>query len=210
MPEKPLVIMKRSSVNWERWARADGRRDVFVRFFLDIPEGGGILWTVLQWGRAMHFQSKNYKCAPAAAANVMEAICDGGVSVEEMARLCHTSQWEGTNHKKLMRGIRKRGFRVKEIDSFYKKRALQSLFKFLSFTPVILCVDNDQHWIAALAKTGHPKTGERAIIFDSARTVSNKRKHGVHVLSASRLAARWVNDDGEYYGIVVFSKRKSG
>lgn len=158
----------------------------------------------------MHFQPKNYKCGPTAAVNIIEVISDEDVSIEEMTRLCGTTQRDGTDHKKLKRGFRKKGFKVREINTFYKKRALKSLFKFLSHTAVALCVDNDKHWVAATSKTGLPKTeaGERVIIFDSTRTASNRRKHGTHVLSGSQLAARWVNEDGEYYGIVVFPKHK--
>jgi ABC-type bacteriocin/lantibiotic exporter with double-glycine peptidase domain len=138
-------------------------------------------------------QSKNYWCGIASIANALEVL---GIrrSQREIAKLCDVNAEHGTDETEMKRALLANLMTVDEWHGTDEAEAMYWLMTSLTpyGAPVILCVDNDEHWVTVIGTCG-----KRLIVFDPSRN------HGIEVHDASTLAARWVNSDGVYYGIGV-------
>ncbi len=148
----------------------------------------------------MRAQRKSHWCGIAAIANALEVL---GIkrSQREIARLCHVTPEAGTNETEMKRALLANGMDVDEWpdpeaeagDCYTADQStLWVRHCLVNGLPVVLCVDNDEHWVTAIGLCG-----DNFLLFDPARNT------GVEVHNAPSLATRWVNDDGVYYGLGV-------
>lgn len=150
----------------------------------------------------MKYQKTNYTCGPAALSNALRYF---GIAIEEEEIKPKTkTDKEGTDDYDLMAGIKKLGFIPKEISTKKPGEAYALLTTILKTNPVILAVDEDEHYVAAIGLAGG-----RPICFDSDGEDKEVRKEmGVLVYSEEDLLERWKNKEGEFYGIVIYRSMK--
>lgn len=68
---------------------------------------------------------------------------------------------------------------------------------------VVICIDNYQHWVAAIGVCG-----EQVIVADPSGSQRNMHENGVHSLGRVELLRRWQHRNrGEHYGIALGRKR---
>jgi ABC-type bacteriocin/lantibiotic exporter with double-glycine peptidase domain len=80
-----------------------------------------------------------------------------------------------------------------------KLKAIEWLDDALHAGPVILSVENGNHWVAVVGKAV-----DRYIVVDSTNTKRNLKENGIHVLSKKELLRQWYNKtDRLLYGIAV-------
>lgn len=130
-------------------------------------------------------------CGPASLSNALAAQ---GIArtQDECAAMCKTTATDGTPPKRLLAAIMAVGRKGVVI----KERRADVAITFLAHwldrgRPVILCVDQGQHWVAAVGMLG-----ERILVADSADNDL--------VLSYSReeLLKRWA-EGKSFWGVVV-------
>jgi ABC-type bacteriocin/lantibiotic exporter with double-glycine peptidase domain len=137
-------------------------------------------------------QRKGYWCGIASIANALEVL---GIrrTQREIAKLCDVSEDAGTDETEMKRALMANGVAV---DEWHEDCPDQSELWVRHCTangwPAILCVDSDEHWVTVIGLCG-----ERYLLFDPARNT------GIEVHDKVSLNARWVNDDGVYYGLGV-------
>lgn len=138
----------------------------------------------------MRMQDTAANCGPAALSNALDAM---GIkrSQDECAALCKTTATEGTSPKKLLAAITAVGRKGIVIKERRTSVALAFLEGALSRgRSVVLCVDNDSHWVAAVGLLG-----DRVLVADSADNDL------VLSYDLAGLAKRW--GEGRYYGIAL-------
>jgi ABC-type bacteriocin/lantibiotic exporter with double-glycine peptidase domain len=142
-------------------------------------------------------QAKSYWCGLASIANALEVL---GIrrSQREIDRLCHVSPEAGCDEVEMKRALLANGCDVDEWPGIDCDTALRWVDGCMGDgMPVILCVDDDEHWVTVIGTCG-----PRYIVFDPSRNA------GIEVHSPPSLAARWVNAAGDYYGLGVSLKAK--
>jgi hypothetical protein len=141
----------------------------------------------------MKFQADQASCGAAAMSNALSAM---GVSrtEAECAALCGTST-DGTSAKGLLRGLRL----VEGLDPSAFREARQDVAILRLYAalhqgrPVILCVDQDEHWVAAVGLLAG-----RVLVVDSA---DNEL---VVSYLAGALAVRWGGPGTKpYFGVIL-------
>jgi ABC-type bacteriocin/lantibiotic exporter with double-glycine peptidase domain len=140
----------------------------------------------------MKHQRKSFWCGIASIANALECL---GIkkTQREIARLCDVNPAAGTDETEMKRALLACG--ITEIDEACWTAlgpALAGLHVWAAAGPVILCVDNDEHWVTVIGKCS-----ASFVVFDPSRN------HGVEVYKPLELAARWGNIDGQYYGLAL-------
>lgn len=149
----------------------------------------------------MRYQRMPYTCGPAAISNALK--CFGHHYREStVVKHCKTSVESGTDENRLMEGIRSLGWQATEMQFKNGKEAYRFLCQIVSHSPAIICVDKDQHWIAAIGRTGR-----RVIVVDSKNTEANYKENGTHVPSPAELIARWRSPENIYYGIIIHRRK---
>lgn len=139
----------------------------------------------------MRMQDTAANCGPASLSNALAAL---GLahSQAECAQMCKTTATDGTSPKGLMAGMKAVGRQPKVLNERKGATAALWLDHFLrAGLPVVLCVDQGEHWVAAVGILG-----ERVLVADPA---DNEL---VLTYTRSGLVARWENK-GRYYGIVL-------
>lgn len=150
----------------------------------------------------MRFQRKFWTCGPAAVVNAARAL---GLRIAEsrIASIAGTNEKDGTDDGPLIEGIRGVGLTAKSLNT--EDRGAAWAFVRSSVNdghPVILCVDDYQHWITVIGVIG-----DRVIIADSTNTEKNRKENGIHSLSRSDLLKRWKNKKLlEFFAIAVGRK----
>lgn len=135
-------------------------------------------------------QRKGYWCGIASIANALEVL---GIrrTQRSIAKLCDVRPEVGTDETEMKRALLANGCDVDEWSDTSMYHALMWAGGCVdSGRPVILCVDNDEHWVTVIGLCG-----TRFIVFDPSRN------SGIEIHEESSLAARWVNADGVYYGL---------
>lgn len=140
------------------------------------------------------YQTNRASCGPAALSNALEAL---GIARTEAELITLTGQnANGTSPRQIIRAIKAIGegtrgdvFKVSKPDE-----AVVALWHCISERgrPVILCVDEHEHWVAC---TGY--LGQRFLVVDSAEVGL------VFYYTGEELIERWEGPKGGYYGIVV-------
>lgn len=140
----------------------------------------------------MRLQDAQHNCGPAALSNALAAL---GLlhSQTECSELCKTNATDGTSPKGLISAARQLG---RQPHALSEKRGVVAMLyldaHLRAGRPAVLCVDNDEHWVAAIGLLG-----ERILVADPA---DNEL-----VLSYTRagLLARWCSKTGRHYGVVL-------
>lgn len=139
----------------------------------------------------MRMQDTAANCGPASLSNALAAV---GIarSQAECETLCKTSGTDGTSIRGLTGGIKALGRVPITLNERRFDVALLRLVSHLAGgRPAVLCVDKNEHWVAAV---GH--IGTRILIADPA---DNEL---VLSLAADELKARWGHGN-RFYGVVV-------
>lgn len=142
----------------------------------------------------MRFQSNRSSCGPAALHNALAAL---GIarSEDELIKLCKQKP-SGTSLQGLLGAMKSIPGVLGEPTKWRnEKDAVVGVWYYISERgrPLILCVDNWDHWVAC---TGH--LGTRFAVVDSADNAL------VTYYTGPELCNRWAHKDRSgYYGIVV-------
>lgn len=153
----------------------------------------------------MKFQKDSYSCGVYAVMNA--AKCFGiDLKRRDITKYSKTTRENGTSEKGILKALDGNGM-VGEDFTFDKSEA-QDAFELLDevlagpcVNPVILSVDNDNHWCTLIGKIGN-----KYILFDSDRSKYNKEENGIHVISQSELDNYWKSQRSKYYCIIVDQK----
>ena len=135
----------------------------------------------------MRYQSRYFTCGPATLYNVFQFY---GKDVPEDE--CCEFSVKGTSMRQLIAGIEKHGFNyevLKTRDSFKAYQWLDTSIRLGS--PVILCVDNWEHWMACIGKCG-----DKWVVADTGDLEL------VVYPTIEELMERWKHDN-RYYAIAV-------
>lgn len=130
-------------------------------------------------------------CGPASLSNALQAV---GVirSQAECETLCRTSGTDGTSIKGLQSGIKAVGrYPVALNERRYDVARLRLRDALVWGQAAVLCVDQNEHWVAAVGLIGH-----RILIADPA---DNEL---VLSLAIDELKARWGHGN-RYYGVIL-------
>jgi hypothetical protein len=158
---------------------------------------------------ALSKQPDEYSCGPTCVSNAVYLLGNNEVTFEEIKQACGTRWWNGTDESGLRRGLRKLGYEGIEQQWSHqsdKKNALLWLRdQHAENHPVILCVDNFNHWVLAAGST------EKSIfVLDP---YGGHKGATTSIYSRTALLRRWWSVDKEkkvgcYYGIAVTPRNK--
>ena len=153
----------------------------------------------------MRFQTTGYNCGPNAVDNALEAYGEHYRDEEATMRLCRTTS-RGTGEIKIREALKKRRHKTRAWNTTDQDQAIDKLFNALiNGWPVILAVDRDEHWVAAMGVLG-----TEVIAVDSENSYCNRERNGIHYYSRAQLLRRWRNKKGKYFGLVVFPRGYKG
>ncbi len=144
----------------------------------------------------MRFQSNRSSCGPAALANALEAL---GIKRSEDELIPLTGQTpDGTDARGILKAIKAISTEAAPLrgDSIKVGEGLAWVLAWFHIAhegrPMILCVDEEDHWVAA---TGH--LGDRLVVIDSGGNDL------VFFYDKKGLLDRWKASDGRYYAIIL-------
>ena len=155
-------------------------------------------------------QPDEYSCGPTCVSNSLYLLGNAKVSFDEIKQACGTRWWKGTDESGLRRALRRLGYEGLEAQWPHKsdrKAALTWLREqHAQNHPVILCVDNFDHWVLAAGST--EKT---IIVLDP---YGGHRGATTSTYSRTALAERWWSVDrekkeGYYYAMAVIPRTKN-
>lgn len=147
-------------------------------------------------------QPDAYSCGPTCVANALYLLGNAQTPLAKIKRACGTRWWNGTDESGLRRGLRRLGYEGTEQTWLHKSDAKQALSwlreQHAHGRPVILCVDNFDHWVLAGGSTDKhffiqdPYEGHKG-------AAASHHSNGA-------LARRWWSknrNEGCYYGVAV-------
>lgn len=143
---------------------------------------------------ALTVQTRNYDCGLTAYGNAMR-IMGVDLSWDECKALVGTTSRGGTTRAGMIRGIESSGFDAVAYKQRKTEPSWRWIRKWLKTNPVILLVDDDQHWVLAAGNSnGH------VIIIDPTADVK-KAQNGVLLMDKTDLSFRWKH--AVHYAILV-------
>ena len=136
-------------------------------------------------------QDSAANCGPASLSNALQAL--GIIRTQaECEQLCKTTAAAGTTYAGLQRGIKAVGrYPVAVNERRYDVARLRLRDALTWGQAAVLCVDNNEHWVAAIGLCGH-----RVLIADPA---DNEL---VVSLATDELKVRW-GFGNRYYGVIL-------
>lgn len=148
-------------------------------------------------------QPDSYSCGPTCVANSLYLLGNAKTPIERIKRACGTRWWNGTDESGLRRGLRRLGYDGTEQTWHHKsdgKTALQWLREQHQLgRPVILCVDNFNHWVLAGGSTDR-----KIFVLDP---YEGHRGAAASHYSNAALIKRWwcknKTEEGGYYAVAV-------
>lgn len=153
---------------------------------------------------AFALQPDEYSCGPTCVYNALRLLGNGKIELNRIKRACGTRPSTGTDENGLQRGLRRLGYEGTEAGftrKSYGRKALAWLREeHRQGRPVILCVDQFEHWILAAGST------QRSYFILDPR---GKRTRATAMsLSGAALLRRWWGFDrasemGSYYAVAV-------
>ncbi len=155
-------------------------------------------------------QPDEYSCGPTCVSNALYLLGNGKVSFDEIKQACGTRWWNGTDESGLRRALRRLGYEGVEAQWPHKadrRAALSWLREQHALNhPVILCVDNFDHWVLAAGSTD-----KTIIVLDP---YGGHRGATASTYSRTALAERWWSVDKEkkegcYYAMAVIPRTKN-
>jgi ABC-type bacteriocin/lantibiotic exporter with double-glycine peptidase domain len=151
----------------------------------------------------MNFQLRKGVCGPAAIVNSLR--CFGvRVSQKRVIKLAGTDEDTGTDEYGILSALTALGFSGTPYAGKTKTDALTWLTHALGSGPVIICVNNWDHWVTVIAKSV-----DKYVVIDSSNTLHNKRENGVHVYSSRELVKKWFNTKEMCLYAIAIAKRRS-
>lgn len=151
----------------------------------------------------MKLQERMFSCGPAAVRAALYVL-GHRVSEATLRKRAGTTP-EGTDEKGLMRAIRSYGHKPKEYQSESRRASWAWLKGALGRgKPVLLCVDQWDHWVAAVGRLGG-----KVLIFDPDSSPGRRKKYsGLEVYTEQELWIRWMYEDEDsnkciYYGVSI-------
>ncbi len=155
----------------------------------------------------MKLQETKFSCGAASlrAALYVLGKCPWEKSIRKHAG---TTPEHGTDEDGLRKAIEYYKFRHRRFQTISVREATDNLKKSLRRGyPVIICVDKESHWCAAVGMLG-----KKIMLFDPANSAKKQKYSGIRLYNVDDLAGRWGNvlPDGatEYYGIVVMPPKE--
>lgn len=153
----------------------------------------------------MRFQKDSYSCGVYAVMNAAKCL---GIDLKrrDITKFSKTTKEKGTSEKGILKALAGNGMLGEEFsfNSYEREMAFEILDNVLvgpCVNPVILCVDNDDHWCTLIGKLGN-----KYILFDSDRSKYNKEENGIHVITVDELESYWRSSKDTYYCIIVDQK----
>jgi ABC-type bacteriocin/lantibiotic exporter with double-glycine peptidase domain len=149
----------------------------------------------------VELQERLYSCGPAAVRAALYIL--GHNPTEAAIRRRAGTTPDGTDEKGIIRAVHYYGHGTKE----YQAGAIKASWAWLKAElgkghPVLLCVDEWDHWVTALGLLGG-----KVLIFDPDSSPGLKRRYsGISMFTEAKLAPRWRHvEDGhsQYYGVVI-------
>ena len=133
----------------------------------------------------MEPQQRRFSCGPSAVRAALYVL--GHTISESSLRHWAGTTPEGTDERGVMRAIHHYGHKTRE----YQEESIKVSWNWLKTTlsrgrPVLLCVDDWDHWVAAVGRFGG-----KVMIFDPARERGRKMYSGLRFYSEQELASRW-------------------
>ena len=151
----------------------------------------------------MKLQERGYSCGPAALRAALYVL--GHNLTEAALRRRATTTPEGTDEKGIMRAVSYYGHNSTEYSCESIKRSWAWLKNNIARgKPVLLCVDDWNHWIAVVGKLGG-----KLLVFDpDSSPGTRKRYSGLKIYNEQELGYRWRCTDtttgrSSYYAIAV-------
>jgi len=149
-------------------------------------------------------QERKFSCGPAAVRAALYVFGHNNISEATLRRMAGTTS-EGTDERGFMRAIRSYGHKPKEYQAESRKAAWAWLKGTLGRgKPVLLCVDQWDHWVTAVGRLGG-----KVLVFDpDASPGRRKRYSGLEVYTELELAQRWIYEDEDtghhvYYAVSI-------
>ena len=152
----------------------------------------------------MDFQSKNYSCGAAA---FVAALYSLGRVIRESAvrKRAGTNKEEGTSEEGLFKAAAYYGYECKRYKSKSEDASWRWLLRSLKKgNPVILCVEQWEHWVAAVGIFG-----DGVIVFDPSNVKGPRKHFGIKFLSKEKLKNIWgykENHENYFYSIKIINK----
>ena len=135
-------------------------------------------------------QKKRWACGAAVVRNVFR-VFGLRVAEHEIRGCAGSSQAFGTSESGILDALRAWGFRPLEHSFDCRQKALEWLHETLAAgQPVILAVENWEHWVLAMGSLGPSGIA----IFDSSNFKVNVYENGAHVWPTKKLMHMWWND----------------
>ena len=136
----------------------------------------------------MRLDPTSYSCGPCAISAALETL-GKTASLDMLMDYAGTSVRSGTDEQGVMNALRTLGLTATPISRQHDSLWQLVLSALDSGAPVILCVDDHDHWVTAIGHIGGP-TGGRVIVFDSENRSSNAAVCGVWVYDQAGFSAR--------------------
>lgn len=129
--------------------------------------------------------------------------CFGRRVAERRVRKSVGTTEDGTTEVGICGGLRELGFTANPFETTDTQAAWGWIIEGLrTGKPVIVCVDNWQHWVTVIGQVG-----DRVIVCDPANTKKNEEENGIASMSKKDFLRRWKFwKEGYYYGIAVGRK----
>lgn len=150
----------------------------------------------------MHYQRDTFSCGAAAVVNALRCL-GRKVSERTVRKYSDTTEKDGTSQDGILNAVRNLGF----TGTIYETEDALSAWCWFSESvrtchPVILCVQNDEHWITAIGMIG-----DKVVTFDPGKFLHNLEEKGVLVLSKRDFMRKWKNSRaGKFFGISIGKK----
>jgi hypothetical protein len=156
-------------------------------------------------GAIVAYQKREGWCGPAA---LQEALRVLGVRVGQakLAKVIGACPEEGSDEHDILQALTKLGCQFSEFSTNRRNDARDWLTNWAYTTPLLLCVDDWDHWVLVAGGCG-----PRLFLFDSADSPWNKAQNGPWPLLPTTILKRWRaarrnRRAGDlFYGISLFS-----
>ena len=153
----------------------------------------------------MELQERGYSCGPSALRAALYVL--GHNVTEASLRRWSGTTPEGTDEKGIIRAVKHYGHGAREHNSESLKRSWGWLKDTVGRgKPVLLCVDEWNHWIAVIGKLGG-----KLLVFDPDSSPGRRKRYsGLEVYSEQDLGMRWRYTDEDtgrssYYAVTIVS-----
>ena len=143
----------------------------------------------------MLLQDRDGVCGAFSVANALIAM-KIEVNVDEIKRVAGTTVRDGTSKRGIARAIRHYGLKATVYEGYSEESAWKWLLKWSSKCPVIVLIDNRQHYGTCIGRFGN-----QVILVDPS-VPDDRYENNVRVLNKQEFLPEW-RWGGRFYGIKV-------